>query len=100
LFQIKEYTKETFTVSTDCSKVDLNKVCDFLARSYWANNRKRETVMKSIEHSLCFSLFDRDEQVGFARVITDGATFAYLCDVFIEEKYRGKNLAHGYYNVF
>ncbi|HZG59302.1 MAG TPA: GNAT family N-acetyltransferase [Anoxybacillus sp.] len=92
MFQIKEYTKETFTVSTDCSKVDLNKVCDFLARSYWANNRKRETVMKSIEHSLCFSLFDRDEQVGFARVITDGATFVYLCDVFIEEKYRGKKL--------
>jgi N-acetylglutamate synthase-like GNAT family acetyltransferase len=88
LFQIKEYT----TVSTDRSKVDLNKVCDFLARSYWANNRKRETIMKSIEHSLCFSLFDKNEQIGFARVITDGATFAYLCDVFIDEDYRGKKL--------
>jgi N-acetylglutamate synthase-like GNAT family acetyltransferase len=89
---MKEYTKETFTVSTDRSKVDLNKVCDFLARSYWANNRKRETIMKSIEHSLCFSLFDGNEQIGFARVITDGATFAYLCDVFIDENYRGKKL--------
>jgi N-acetylglutamate synthase-like GNAT family acetyltransferase len=92
LFQIKEYIKETFTVSTDRSKVDLNKVCDFLARSYWANNRKRETIMKSIEHSLCFSLFDGNVQIGFARVITDGATFAYLCDVFIDENYRGKKL--------
>jgi N-acetylglutamate synthase-like GNAT family acetyltransferase len=92
LFQIKEYTKETFTVSTDRSKVDVNKVCDFLARSYWANNRKRETIIKSIEHSLCFSLFDGYEQIGFARVITDGATFAYLCDVFLEENYRGKKL--------
>jgi N-acetylglutamate synthase-like GNAT family acetyltransferase len=89
---MKEYTKETFTVSTDRSKIDLNKVCDFLARSYWANNRKRETIMKSIEHSLCFSLFDGNEQIGFARVITDGATFAYLCDVFIDENYRGKKL--------
>jgi N-acetylglutamate synthase-like GNAT family acetyltransferase len=92
LFQIKEYKKEYFTVSTDRRKVDVNKVCDFLARSYWANNRKRETIKKSIEHSLCFSLFDGDEQIGFARVITDGATFAYLCDVFIEDDYRGKNL--------
>jgi N-acetylglutamate synthase-like GNAT family acetyltransferase len=92
LFQIKEYRKETFIVSTDRSKVDFNKVCDFLARSYWANNRKRETIMKSIEHSLCFSLFDGNKQIGFARVITDGATFAYLCDVFIDEDYRGKKL--------
>ncbi|WP_111645488.1 GNAT family N-acetyltransferase [Paranoxybacillus vitaminiphilus] len=89
---MKEYTKETFTVSTDRSKIDLNKVCDFLARSYWANKRKRETIMKSIEHSLCFSLFDGNEQIGFARVITDGATFAYLCDVFIDENDRGKKL--------
>jgi N-acetylglutamate synthase-like GNAT family acetyltransferase len=92
LFQVKEYKQDRFFISTDRNKVDVNKVCAFLERSYWANNRKRETIVKSIEHSLCFSLFDSNEQIGFARVITDGATFAYLCDVYMNENYRGKKL--------
>jgi N-acetylglutamate synthase-like GNAT family acetyltransferase len=92
LFQVKEYKQGRFFISTDRNKVHVNKVCEFLERSYWANNRNRETIVKSIEHSLCFSLFDGNEQIGFARVITDGATFSYLCDVYMDENYRGKKL--------
>ena len=92
MFAIREYTRDNFTISTDRNKVDIDKVCEFLKRSYWANNRKRDTILKSISNSICFSLFDGNEQIGFARVITDGATFAYLCDVFIDEGYRGKQL--------
>jgi GNAT superfamily N-acetyltransferase len=79
-------------ISTDRNKVNVDKVCEFLSQSYWANTRKRDTIIKSLEHSLCFSLFYENTQVGFARVVTDGATFAYLCDVFIDEAYRGKGL--------
>ena len=92
LFEVREYTRNQFSISTDRNRVDVDKVCEFLKRSYWANERKRETIIKSIENSICFSLFDGNEQIGIARVITDGATFAYLCDVFIDERYRGKQL--------
>jgi N-acetylglutamate synthase-like GNAT family acetyltransferase len=92
LFQTIEYIKKPFMISTDRNKVNVDKVCEFLAQSYWANTRKRETIIKSLEHSICFSLFHENTQIGFARVITDGATFAYLCDVFIDEAYRGKGL--------
>jgi N-acetylglutamate synthase-like GNAT family acetyltransferase len=87
-----EYIKKPFMISTERNKVNVNKVCEFLAQSYWAKTRKRETIIKSLEHSLCFSLFHENTQIGFARVITDGATFAYLCDVFIDEAYRGNGL--------
>jgi len=79
-------------ISTDRTKVNIDKVCEFLSKSYWANKRDRTTIIKSIEHSICFSLFHEQTQIGLARVITDGATFAYLCDVFIDEPYRGKGL--------
>ncbi|KAF0995175.1 GNAT family N-acetyltransferase [Geobacillus sp. TFV-3] len=72
--------------------MQLDRVCGFLARSYWAHGRSRETIVKSLNHSLCFSLFYGDRQIGIARVITDRATFAYLCDVFIDEAYRGQDL--------
>ncbi|MBA2875927.1 GNAT family N-acetyltransferase [Thermaerobacillus caldiproteolyticus] len=92
MFQIIEYIQEPFTLSTDQTKIQIDRVCEFLAQSYWAKTRGRDTIIKSIEHSLCFSLFHEQTQIGFARVITDGATFAYLCDVFVDEAYRGKGL--------
>ena len=81
-----------FTISTDKSKLDLEVICGFLSSAYWANQRSRETVLKSLEHSLCFGLYHHENQIGMARVITDYATFAYLCDVFVLEDYRGQGL--------
>jgi len=88
-----EWTRGEFTISTDPGRIDLDVVHGFLTRSYWAEGIPREIVAKSIEHSLCFSLFHRDRQIGFARVITDYATFGYLGDVFVLEEYRGRGLA-------
>ncbi|QIZ67852.1 GNAT family N-acetyltransferase [Geobacillus subterraneus] len=92
MWTIIDYQNGPFTVTTDRRRVQLERVYGFLARSYWANERSRETIVKSLDHSLCFSLFHEEAQIGMARVITDGATFAYLCDVFIDEAYRRHGL--------
>lgn len=68
-------------------------VHEFLRRSYWAQNIPSETVRRSIENSLCFGLFKAEKQIGFARVVTDYATFAYLCDVFVIEEFRGRGMS-------
>jgi len=91
---IINFSKDNYLITTDRNKIDINAVCSFLAKSYWASNRKKETILTSIENSLCFSLFREDKQIGIARVITDCATFAYLCDVYIDQSYRGKGLGH------
>jgi len=88
-----EWTKDDFLITTDKSKIDTAYVHRFLTRSYWAAGIPMETVQKSIEGSLCFSVFFEEQQVGFARAITDEATFAYLADVFIDENFRGKGLS-------
>jgi GNAT superfamily N-acetyltransferase len=88
-----EWENNGFTVSTDKSKLSLDTVHEFLTqKSYWAQTRTREQVAKSFEGSICFGVYDGGRQVGFARVVTDYATFYWLCDVFIVEKYRGKAL--------
>lgn len=92
LNKIVNYEKDDFYISTDFSKIDINSVCSLLAKSYWANTRKRDAIVRSLENSLCFSIFHKDKQIGLIRVITDYATFAYLCDVIIEEEYRHKGL--------
>lgn len=81
-------------ISTDKSKLDLTVIYDYLSNhSYWAKGRSFEDVKTTIENSLCFGLFNRnEEQIGFARVVTDKAAFAYLMDVFVLESYRGKDL--------
>lgn len=81
-----------FLISTDRSKLDLDVIHKFLARSYWAAGVPRATVVRSIENSLCFGVYDGAEQVGFARIISDFATFAYIADVFILEPYRERGL--------
>ena len=82
-----------YTISTDKARLDLNLIQDFLNHSsYWARDRSLATVQKSVEHSLCFGVYLGDTQVGFARVVTDYATFAWLCDVFILEAHRGQGL--------
>ena len=88
-----EWEKDDYRISTDKEKIDLPYVHGFLRHSYWAENIPEETVRRSIEGSLCFGVYHQQKQVGFARVITDTATFAYLADVFIDEDFRGRGLS-------
>jgi len=82
-----------YTISTDKAKLDLRAIHEFLAGSYWAKNIPVEIVKRAIENSLCFGLYHKEAQIGFARVISDHSTFAYLADVFILEAHRGKGLS-------
>jgi GNAT superfamily N-acetyltransferase len=83
-----------FTISTDPSKLDITLIHRFLSQeSYWAKNVPREVVERSIEHSLPFGVFDGERQIGFARVITDYAVYAYVADVFVVPEYRGRGAA-------
>lgn len=83
-----------FHISTDKSKLDIDIIEAFLSRrSYWAKGRSREKIVKSIENSLCFGVYtDTGKQVGFARVLSDYAVFAWIMDVFILEDFRGQGL--------
>lgn len=80
-------------VSTDPARLDLDVIHGFLSgSSYWAFGIPRETVARSIRHSLCFGVYDDDRQVAFARVMSDYATFAYLADVFVLPSHRGRGI--------
>ena len=87
-----EWRKDGFMISTDRSRLQPETIHAYLSRSYWAAGRTRAQVERSLEHSLCFGVFDGDAQIGLARVVTDYATFAYLCDVYVLEAYRGRGL--------
>lgn len=101
----REWRRGSSFISTDKRKLDVAMIHDYLSRSYWAEGIPRSVVETSIENSLCFGLFelasvppssaraDRAKQIGFARLVTDGATFAYLADVFVLEEFRGRGLA-------
>jgi GNAT superfamily N-acetyltransferase len=83
-----------FSVSTDPQLLDLQVIHDFLSnRSYWAQGIPLETVRRCLEGSLCFGLYENNAQIGLARVVTDRASFAWLCDVFVLEKYRGRGFS-------
>jgi ribosomal protein S18 acetylase RimI-like enzyme len=88
-----EYRRDSYRITTDPNQIDVDAVHAYLTQSYWARGIPRETVAKSIRGSICFGLFDGPRQIGLARVITDRATFAYLCDVYVLEGYRGRGLA-------
>jgi N-acetylglutamate synthase-like GNAT family acetyltransferase len=88
-----EWTKGEFSVTCDHDKQDLEVIHGFLSQSYWSKGISKETVRKSLDGSLCFALLHNDKQVGFARVISDFATVAYLGDVFVLEEYRGRALS-------
>jgi GNAT superfamily N-acetyltransferase len=94
-----ESSRQPYVVTTDPSRIDFDVVHGFLSRSYWAENIPRETMAKAIENSLCFSLFKGDEQIGFARVVTDRSTYAYLADVFVLEAHRGNGLGVWFMSV-
>ena len=89
----KEWRRGDYLISTDQSLLDLKLIHDFLTNSsYWAIGRSFETVKRSIENSLAFGLYENDKQIGFARIVTDYATFAWVADVFVLEGARGKGL--------
>lgn len=90
---VQEYRKDNFLVSTDPARLDLDAIHAYITRSYWATGRTKETVAKSLENSLNFGLYDGERQIGLARVVTDYVLFAYLCDVYVLEEYRGQGLS-------
>lgn len=93
----QESRRGEFLISTDRSQLDLNMIHGFLTTCYWAKGIPREVVARSIDHSLCFGIYHETgatlRQVGFARVISDLTTIAYLGDVFVLEPYRGRGLS-------
>ncbi len=91
---IREWQQGEYLISTDPARLDVGVIHDYLSNfSYWAAGRSIETVKRSIDHSLPFGLYRGDAQVGFARVVTDYATFAWVADVFVLEQCRGQGLA-------
>jgi GNAT superfamily N-acetyltransferase len=89
--QIIETHRDPFTISTDPARLDIDAICDFFARAYWAHGRPRERTERALANSLVFGVYEGTKQIGIARVVSDYAVVAYLCDVFIHEDYR----AHG-----
>jgi GNAT superfamily N-acetyltransferase len=81
-----------FLISTDPNLIDPDAVYQYLSSSYWANNRSYEDVMTSIRHSLCFGLYHKQQQIGFARILTDYVTHAYLMDVYVLSGYQSQGL--------
>jgi GNAT superfamily N-acetyltransferase len=90
---MSEWRRGEYLITTDRARVDLAVVHGFLTECYWAKGIPLETVRRSIEHSLNFSVYHGERQVGFGRVITDYATFGYLGDVFVLESHRGRGLS-------
>jgi len=85
--------KPPYSISTDRERLDLPMITAYLARSYWAEGIPLPVVERAVQGSLCFGLYEGTRQVGFARCVTDAATFAYLADVFVLEAHRGRGLA-------
>lgn len=91
---VMEYRRGEFLISTSRERLNLEVIHGFLTNCYWAKGISREIVARSIEHSLCFGIYENvGAQVGFARVVTDFATVAYLGDVFVLESHRGLGLS-------
>jgi GNAT superfamily N-acetyltransferase len=87
-----EWRRGEYVISDDHARLDVDVIHGYLKSSYWAAGRPLERVVLSIEHSLPLGLYKDDRQIGFARVVTDRATFAYLADVFVLEEFRGAGL--------
>ena len=88
----QEWKRNHLLISTDPARLDAAAVHAYLSRAYWCVGIPREIVERALRHSLCFGLYDDDRQVGLARVVTDYATFAYLCDVYVLESHRDQGL--------
>lgn len=84
---------QKYVISDDPTRIDVETVVDFLATSYWANKRPPEKIRQSIQNSLCYGVYDEGRMIAFARLVTDGATMYYLCDVFVLDEYRGQGIS-------
>jgi GNAT superfamily N-acetyltransferase len=87
-----ESLRGEFAISTNRDALDLDVIHNFLADSYWAAGIPRDVVARSIQNSLCFGIYQQQQQVGFARVISDFATYAYIADLFVVDGFRGRGL--------
>ena len=88
------WSKDGLLISDEKMMLQPEYIHDYLSnKSYWAADIPLETVKKSIDGSVCFGIYDANLQIGFARVVTDKATFGYLADVFVDENYRGRGLS-------
>ena len=87
-----QITRDAYVISTDPSRLDVAAIHAYLTRSYWSEGIPMETVERALASSLCFGLFNGPSQIGLARVITDRATYAYLCDVYVLESHRSQGL--------
>jgi len=87
------YSRDRFTITTDQARLDLRAIHDYLKQSYWSPGIPFEIMQRAVRNSLSFGLFDGEAQIGFARVVTDRATFGYLADVYVLEPYCGQGLA-------
>jgi GNAT superfamily N-acetyltransferase len=87
-----EFLSAEVIISSDKLKLDFETIYNFLSMSYWAGKRPKEKIKKSIENSMCYGAYIGAKQVGFARIVSDGATVYWLCDVFIDEEYRGQGI--------
>ena len=83
----------TYDISTDPARLQLAAIHDYLVRSYWSPGVPKDLVARAIANSLCFGIYHGEAQVGFARVVTDRASFAYLADVYVLEEHRGQGLS-------
>ena len=90
--QSVEFHRDRFTISTDKSRLDLEAISAMLGGAYWAKGRPPERTERALENSLVFGLYDGARQIGLARVVSDYAVFAYLCDVIVDEAYRAQGL--------
>ena len=87
-----DWERGDFLITSDQNRVDIDALHAMLSQTYWAKDRSRDAVAKSVENSLSFSVFKGDEQIGFVRAITDGITYAVILDMIIREDFRGQGL--------
>jgi GNAT superfamily N-acetyltransferase len=90
--EAREWRSGEYLLTDDPTQLDLESVCALLKLTYWADNRPRSLIEKSIRHSLCLALFYKGSQVGLSRAVTDHATFTWVCDVVVHPDHRGKGL--------
>ena len=86
-------TPPSYDISTDARRLDVQAIHAYLSTAYWSPGVPLEVVQRAIAHSVCVGAYDADAQIGFARVVTDRATFAYLADVYVLESHRGRGLS-------
>lgn len=84
--------KGDYLITDNKKNIDLDFIIKSLQKTYWAKNRKKEVIINSINNSILISMFKKEQQIGFSRIVTDKAAFAWIADVYIDEKYRGKGL--------